>query len=214
MKLTKYTHACVLVDDGEHTALFDPGEFTERAGQLNIGALAKLDFVLITHEHFDHYSEDLIKRIVEKFPEVVFYTNKSVAKMLEEVGANTIRTESDELVSIKQLDHQSMAPLAPLPMCDNVEMHYKGVISHPGDSHQMQTTSDILFVPLAGPWGATIEGIRMADKLKPQFIMPIHDWMWNDTWRADMYDRMETYFAKQGIQVLLPVDGQVIEINT
>ena len=107
-----------------------------------------------------------------------------------------------------------MAPLAPLPMCENIEIHYKGIISHPGDSQKMQKSlGKILFVPLAGPWGAPIEGIRMADRLKPQYILPIHDWMWNDQWRRTMYDRMETYFKSQNITVLKPVDGQTIEVN-
>jgi len=213
MKITKFQHSCVLVEDERHVALFDPGEFARESGLLNIGDLPRLDFILITHEHFDHYDEKLIKQILEKFPNVKFYTNRSVAKMLKELGVTSIATESDDFVELWSLKHQSMAPLAPLPMCDNVEIHYKGLISHPGDSHQLQATKDILFLPLAGPWGAAIDGVRMADKLKPKYILPVHDWMWNDTWRTSMYDRIEAYFANQNIKVLKPVDGQTIELE-
>ncbi len=213
MKITKYTHACVLVDDGENVVLFDPGEFAYESGLLNISDLEKLDFVCITHEHFDHFYEPLIKEIISTFPEVVFYTNISLAEKLSLLGAINIKTESDEVVELRPLEHQSMAPLAPLPMCNNVEIHYKKLISHPGDSHQMQKTYDILFVPLAGPWGSAIDGIRMADRLKPKLIVPIHDWMWNEDWRSSMYDRIEGYFSKQRIQVLKPVNGQQMEIS-
>lgn len=213
MKLTKFQHACVLVEDDQHTALFDPGEFARQSGVLNIDILTKLDFVLITHEHFDHYDEELITQIIAKFPVVKFYTNPSVAKILSELGASNVVIESDEIVELKALEHQSMAPLSPLPMCDNIEIHYKGLISHPGDSHQLVSSKDILFVPLAGPWGATIDGIRMADKLKPKYILPVHDWMWNDSWRTSMYDRIEAYFASQNIKVLKPIDGKPIELE-
>jgi L-ascorbate metabolism protein UlaG (beta-lactamase superfamily) len=213
MKITKYVHACVLVDDGENVVLFDPGEFTYKSGLLKIDELQKLDFVCITHEHFDHYYEPLINEIISSFPDVIFYTNNSVAEKLKAIGATNIKTESDEIVGIKPLEHQSMSPLSPLPMCDNVEIHYKKLISHPGDSHNMETTYPILFVPMAGPWGALIDGIRMADNLKPKVILPIHDWMWNDEWRDSMYARIEDYFSKQGINTIKPVNGQTIELE-
>jgi L-ascorbate metabolism protein UlaG (beta-lactamase superfamily) len=98
-------------------------------------------------------------------------------------------------------------------MCQNVEIHYKKLLTHPGDSHQLQKTNPILFVPLAGPWGAPIEAVRMADRLKPRVVIPIHDWMWNEEWRESMYDRIEEYFSKQGIKVLKPVNGQTIELE-
>jgi L-ascorbate metabolism protein UlaG (beta-lactamase superfamily) len=213
MKLTKFVHACVLVEDGEHVALFDPGQFSYESGLINLSELPKLDFVLITHEHFDHFYEPFIQEIIKQFPDVTFYTNPEVAKKLVDLGAANVKTESDEIVELKHLEHQSMAPLAPLPMCDNVEIHYKNLISHPGDSHQLEITKDILFLPLAGPWGSAIDAVRMADKLKPKVIVPIHDWMWNDTWRSTMYDRLENYFSEQVIKVIKPVDGQTLEVE-
>jgi L-ascorbate metabolism protein UlaG (beta-lactamase superfamily) len=213
VKLTKYVHACVLIEDDQHTALFDPGDFTYKSGLLNIDKIPKLDFVLITHEHFDHFSEPLIQQIIAKFPEVIFYTNQSVAGLLNNLGAKNVKTESDDVVSLKQLEHQSMDPLAPVPSCENVEIHYKNFISHPGDSHQLQKSLPILFVPLAGPWGATIDGVRMADRLKPKVIVPVHDWMWNDEWKGSMYSRIEEYFSALNVRVLKPVDGQTIEID-
>lgn len=213
MKITKYTHACILVEDNEYVVLFDPGQFTYESKLLKLDQLEKLDFVCITHEHFDHFYEPLIREIVSSFPEVIFYTNNSVAEKLSDMGAKNIRTESDEMFEIRRLEHQSMAPLAPLPMCENVEIHYRKLISHPGDSHQLQTSYPILFVPLAGPWGAPIEGVRMADQLKPKVIVPIHDWMWNEQWRTSMYDRIEEYFSRQDIKVLKPVNGQVMEVK-
>ncbi|MDQ5862445.1 MAG: MBL fold metallo-hydrolase, partial [Actinomycetota bacterium] len=49
MKLTKYTHACVRLEQDGRVLVLDPGTFSETEEALD-GAQA----VLITHEHGDH----------------------------------------------------------------------------------------------------------------------------------------------------------------
>ena len=56
MRITKFGHACVRLETGDHTIVLDPGGFTEP--EAVDGATA----VLITHEHADHYSPDHLRR--------------------------------------------------------------------------------------------------------------------------------------------------------
>ena len=56
MRITKFGHACVRLEAGDHTIVLDPGAFTEP--EAVDGATA----VLITHEHPDHYSADHLRR--------------------------------------------------------------------------------------------------------------------------------------------------------
>ena len=49
MQLTKFTHACVRLDDGNRSLVIDPGVFSEVEA-----ALDGVSTVLITHEHVDH----------------------------------------------------------------------------------------------------------------------------------------------------------------
>ena len=56
MRITKFGHACVRLETGDHTIVLDPGVFTEP--EAVDGATA----VLITHEHPDHYSADHLRR--------------------------------------------------------------------------------------------------------------------------------------------------------
>ncbi len=212
MKLTKFVHACVLVEDDEHVALFDPGVFSWGSGLFKLDSLPKLDYVIITHEHEDHFSEEFCQAIIQKFPDVQFIAAKPVATKLRELGAQNVSTASIENVEVLSLAHASMSPLVPDPNVPNITVHYKNRISHPGDNHDLSETKDILFLPVAGPWGATIDAVRMADKLKPKVIIPIHDWMWKDDWRNSMYDRMESYFKQQGIRFVKTVDGEPFEV--
>ena len=61
--------------------------------------------------------------------------------------------------------------------------------------------------------GVVSYAVQLATQLKPQVIVPIHDWMWNDTWKKDMYDRLEMYFKNIGITFLKMTDGTPVEIQ-
>ncbi|WP_235737428.1 MBL fold metallo-hydrolase [Nocardioides alcanivorans] len=55
MRITKFGHACVALEHDGVRLVVDPGGFTEAA------VAAGADAVLITHEHFDHYSSDQLR---------------------------------------------------------------------------------------------------------------------------------------------------------
>jgi L-ascorbate metabolism protein UlaG (beta-lactamase superfamily) len=212
MRLTKFVHACVLVEDKDHVALFDPGEFAWQSGLFKVDALNKLDYVLITHDHFDHFHEPFVDALLQKFPDVMFFSTGEVVRKLKAKGIQKALSLSHHDVVVQSLAHESMEPLA-LQTPQNVAIHYKSSVTHPGDSHHLKKTNDVLLLPLAGPWGAAIDGIRMAVTLRPKAVLPIHDWMWSEDWRQEMYDRMATFFPLHDIQFLRPVDGQAIEVS-
>lgn len=62
MLLTKHAHACVTLAKDDARIVIDPGAFTPDAAD----AVAAAEAVLITHEHFDHFDEDLIARALEE----------------------------------------------------------------------------------------------------------------------------------------------------
>lgn len=212
MRLTKYVHACVLVEDKGVVALFDPGSFSYEAGLLKLNQLPKLDYVLITHEHFDHCHQPFIEAIYKKFPNVQFFSTTTVTQQLKGKGINNVNTQSKGPVDIDPLNHDGMAPLGKTPPCENVRFHFADQVTHPGDSIHLIDTKDILLLPLAGPWESTIDAVALADKLKPKIVVPIHDWMWNDIWRLNMYGSLEKHFADQGIKFIQPVNGQPFEV--
>jgi L-ascorbate metabolism protein UlaG (beta-lactamase superfamily) len=211
MKLTKYIHACVLVEDDEHTALFDPGLFAWESDQFSIEKIEKLDYILITHEHFDHFHLPFVQALVVRFPNVRIITTEAVVAQLREAGIQNATEEPDENVKVTYLAHASMAPLDTNPP-QNIRIDYKDKVTHPGDSLDFKDTKEILLLPLAGPWGSAAEAIRRADELRPEVVVPIHDWMWNEQWRTSMYERMEHYFAAQNIQFMSAQNGKTFRV--
>lgn len=215
MKLTKYVHACLLIETDQQTILCDPGEFSWKSGLFSLDSLQKLDSIVITHEHFDHFDTEFVHAVIQKFPEVCVVSTPPVLEQLHARGLGDFsHCVSNEAVQALHVTHESMDPLTPGESpCENMGFNLLQVLTHPGDSLKLTDTKPILALPLAGPWESAIEAIRLAMRLRPQYIIPIHDWMWNEQWRDTMYRRLEAFFQKENITFLRPIDGQTIELK-
>jgi L-ascorbate metabolism protein UlaG (beta-lactamase superfamily) len=211
MKITKLVHACLLVETKDDVTIFDPGSMSYDSKLLDISVLTRLDHIVITHKHEDHFSEDFVKELVAQFPDVIIISTPEVVSILGEKGIKSQST-GDNLVELFDTPHENMAPLASVPMPQNIVVSYMGLLTHPGDSYGIKSSKDIFALPLAGPWGATIEGVRLATELRPKVVLPIHDWMWNEDWKHVMYGRMEDYFAGIGIRFVKLIDGESVEL--
>jgi L-ascorbate metabolism protein UlaG (beta-lactamase superfamily) len=55
MKITKFGHACVRVEEGDRRLVIDPGGLTDPS------VLDGVTDVLVTHEHFDHFSKPALR---------------------------------------------------------------------------------------------------------------------------------------------------------
>jgi L-ascorbate metabolism protein UlaG (beta-lactamase superfamily) len=60
MRLTKFVHSCVLVEDNEKSILFDPGIFSWKSGLVDVAKLPQLDTIAISHRHPDHFAEPFV----------------------------------------------------------------------------------------------------------------------------------------------------------
>ena len=209
MTITKFVHSCLLVETADRTALFDPGNFSAEA--LTIDRLERLDDIFITHGHPDHCDIGLLKELVTKFPAVRITSNPQVVNALatEGITANGLLPDG---VSSFESPHENVGPLYPQP--EEFGYHYLDSLSHPGDSHSFHETKAILALPMTAPWGATIRALNLALELKPQHVLPIHDWHWNDQARQDTYNNFERVLGEQGITFHKLETGVPIEINT
>jgi len=191
------------------TALFDPGIFST----IDVDALKYLDDIIITHGHSDHFDPELIKKLVTKFPDVHITAPDEV---VEQLNAESIAATSAASDGITFFDspHEAIRPLLGTDPPQEIGVHYLGVLSDPGDSFSFHETKGVLALPVQAPWGSTMDAIKLGVELKPKYIIPIHDWHWNDDARQSLYDGMEQSFAKAGITFIKAVNGVpfVIEV--
>jgi L-ascorbate metabolism protein UlaG (beta-lactamase superfamily) len=209
MKITKFVHSCLLVETDDRTALFDPGMMSTKS--IDVSKITKLDDIIITHEHFDHFAIDIVKEIVQKFPDVRITSTQSVVDKLIKENITAENKPSDGVVFF-DAPHEKTYPLIETPT--EIGVHYLDVLTDPGDSHSFSETKAILALPVQAPWGTSVNAVNLAIKLKPRYVLPIHDWHWRDEARKAMYDTFSNIFKQHGIEFFSLENGVPIEIGS
>jgi L-ascorbate metabolism protein UlaG (beta-lactamase superfamily) len=209
MRITKFVHSCLLVETSganARTALFDPGVMST----VDPAKLTQLDDIFITHVHTDHLNIDVVKQLVVKFPDVRICGTAQVVEALADAGITATDTPPQG-ATLFDSPHEALEPWGVTPQEQGY--HYLDTLTHPGDCHHFRDTKPVLALPVQAPWGSMVGAIRQALQLRPKFIIPIHDWHWSDAARTSSYDGLETFFKKEGIVFIKPVNGEPFELN-
>lgn len=208
MKIIKFIHSCLLIEIDNKKILIDPGVYTANSNSLNLNLVNRLDYLLVTHEHADHMHLPLIKEIIIKFPNTKVISNSSVNKILEKEGISS-STTGDDLIKIEAANHEKVFGITPP---ENILFNIGGLFTHPGDSHSFISTNRILALPVQAPWCSLTQAVNLAEKLKPEIILPIHDWHWNEEAKSSFYQRLEDYFKNLGIKFIPLISSKEYEM--
>lgn len=208
MEVTKYIHSCLLIEIDGKNILIDPGNYSYESKTLNINNLKKLDYLLITHEHPDHMYVPFIKELTGKFPNLPIITNPSGKEALSKEGI-TATTKGSEFIKVEDVPHERVFGTEPP---QNILFNMGDILTHPGDSLHFTAHTPILALPVQAPWCSLTQAVELAVSLKPEVILPIHDWHWNETARETFYKRLETYFATQGIKFIGLKTGEKVTL--
>ncbi|WP_312631882.1 MBL fold metallo-hydrolase [Pantoea piersonii] len=96
-------HAAILLRLSQRYLLIDPalslrasplpfaGPKRKSPSPLNIHQLPRLDYVLISHNHYDHLDLATVKRIIRRFPDVTFLVPLGLEKWFKRRGARHVR---------------------------------------------------------------------------------------------------------------------------
>lgn len=210
IKVTKYMHSCLLVEADGLVALFDPGNFSYESGLFDLNKIDVVDRIIITHEHADHFHLPFVEMVVAKFPDLKITAPQSVIDQLEHLQVGALRCESSTCTKIIKSDHEPLPFGWPQP--DNIGVHFQDAITHPGDSHNFTETKRVLAMPMTAPWGSFTSAVAKVLELKPEVVIPIHDYHYRPEVLAGLYQRFEQAFAEKGIKFIIPVNGQVFEV--
>lgn len=200
MKITKFGHSCVLLDDGSTKILFDPGVYSE------IPELA-VDAIIITHVHQDHMDVDKIKKLLSANKARIITnteTTEELAKseieseIVEQGGSATVGTFTLEAFGT---EHAIMH--AELPKFQNTGYLVNDKIFHPGDALLLPAKElEILFLPIAAPWSKVSETLDYISEVKAKINFPIHDGFINGG--GAFYRFASMWCEKLGLQLIEP----------
>ncbi|WP_275467842.1 MBL fold metallo-hydrolase [Streptomyces noursei] len=184
MELTKFGHACVRLEKDGRRLVIDPGGLSDPR------ALEGADAVLVTHEHFDHFSEEVLRRAAAARPGLRIWTNPSVAKGLDGLGTQVATTGDGDAFSAAGFDirvhgawHALIHP--DVPRIPNIGFQVDEALFHPGDA---LTVPDgpigTLLLPVHAPWSTVGDLIDYVREVAPHTAYAVHDGALNDVGAA------------------------------
>jgi L-ascorbate metabolism protein UlaG (beta-lactamase superfamily) len=211
MRITKYGHACLVVEEQEARFLIDPGTFSK-----DLGGLKGIDAILTTHDHADHVDPDTVKRVLEDNPGAKLYADKGGAEVLAEAGIEAETVTDGQEIDIKGVRVQVFGEFhdpihRDLPPMGNVGYLIAGRFFYPGDALTVPPAPvEILALPTGGPWMKVEEGIDYLKEIKPKVAIPVHDALYA---RPGMFNRVYEQAADQiGATLRVIDDGKPLDL--
>lgn len=199
MRITKYWHSCLLIEEGDTKILVDPGSYSFLPGRARPENFQHLTAILITHEHKDHADPEALKKIHARNP-VPVYGNRGVQHALSPWDIDVELLE-DKTIKIGGVQVKAIpAEHGPLvrSTVQNTAYLLDDALLIPGDSYDRAISKlgvRALMLPIAAPWGKQVEAYEFAKILSPKFLVPIHDGLGIEEFILGQYETWE-YICK------------------
>jgi L-ascorbate metabolism protein UlaG (beta-lactamase superfamily) len=220
MRVSKYIHACLLVEDGDDRILFDPGKFSFVEGRVEPDDFRSLSAVVLTHRHPDHFDDDALKKIVGNNPSAAVLTNAEIESQLSGQGIDAEVFETGRR-AVGRFDLEAVgaehAPILNAETPRNIAYVVQGRLLHPGDSfdHSLDAYRgiELLALPVMAPWTTELEVAEFARRISPKQIVPIHDGYAKEFFLKQRYENFRKYFSQLGINFHpLSEPGEYVEV--
>jgi L-ascorbate metabolism protein UlaG (beta-lactamase superfamily) len=172
MRLTRYGHSCVLVEDGDGRVLLDPGVFS--AGFEHLRGLTG---VLVTHQHADHLDAGRLAALLEANPDARLHCDEGSAGQLD--LPHVVVHDGDVLdlgttVRVAGSQHAVIHP--EVPRVPNVGYLVADRFFTPGDALTVPDADvEVLGLPTAAPWLKLVEAVELLRAVRPRRAFPVHD---------------------------------------
>lgn len=211
MKITKFGHCALLIEEGGLRIITDPGSYSTIPNDLQ-----NIDIILITHEHADHYHVESLVKILKNCPKAKIITNKSVGKLLDKENISYQVVEDGESTNISGIliegfgnDHIEIYKA--FNLVQNTGYFIAEKLFYPGDAfYDPKKKVDILALPVAGPWCKISEAVDYALSVKPRVTFPVHDAVLKII--GGNHKVPEMVLKKNGIDFVVPEIGKTIEL--
>jgi L-ascorbate metabolism protein UlaG (beta-lactamase superfamily) len=200
VRITKFGHACVRVEQGAHTLVLDPGVFTD------VEAVDGADTVLITHEHPDHLHPDHLRACGASIVTIEAVARKIAEDAPDLTERVRVVTPGEELVvgvPVRVVGEAHAVIHPDLPGFDNsgYVLDLDGtLLYHPGDALTPPGEPvDILCAPASAPWMKISEAIDFVREVGAPRNLAIHDAIYSEAGLGIVDGHMERLNGPRGL---------------
>lgn len=184
VKITWLGHDGFKVQDGSETLVIDPFKLDHES---------RADFLLISHEHYDHCNAEDIKKVLK--PNTLVVAIPACKDELAKAGAKEVKTvRPGDTLKIGGFEVRAIPayntnkfrePGRPFhPKSDQkvgyvIKTKSGTTIYHTGDTDAIPEMDDlkpdIALLPVSGTYVMTVEeALQAVDKIKPKIVIPMH----------------------------------------
>ncbi len=215
MQITKFEHACLVLEQDGEKLIIDPGFYTRE-----MSGFTKVRAVVITHMHDDHCYEEQLDRISADNPSVVIYGTDEVRTRLAASRPN---------LKVKAVHHGDFYVEVPftleffgdlhaeihrsIPLLQNCGVMINDKLYYPGDSYtQPDRPVELLACPASAPWLKIGDVIDFVQAVRPKRSFATHNSLLSDNGHALNNGRIQAVTEAGGgsFEYLLPGDSTQI----
>ncbi|MBR2712363.1 MAG: MBL fold metallo-hydrolase [Bacilli bacterium] len=174
MKITINKQSSIRINN----IFFDPYEIEEQE---------KVDYIFITHSHYDHFDIESIKKIIDDNTKIIIPEDKEIYDKLSNICKNIIKVKANTEYKIDDLIFSTTYSYnvnKPFHKKNDSFLGYKVNIEDNicyimGDTditeENKKEQCDILFIPIGGTYTMDYnEAAMLTNIIKPKLVIPIH----------------------------------------
>jgi L-ascorbate metabolism protein UlaG (beta-lactamase superfamily) len=173
MKITKFSHACLKLEQNGESVWIDPGNFSEDF------EATKAVATVITHLHDDHCDQSKIEQLLQLNPEMKIFSTSEVDDKLQGIDVEVFYHGDLHQVGNFELEffgdlHQEIH--RSIPLVQNTAVMVNHSLYYPGDSYTpCDYDVDVLAMPSSAPWLKIADVIDFLNLTKPKRVFPTHN---------------------------------------
>jgi L-ascorbate metabolism protein UlaG (beta-lactamase superfamily) len=189
MKVTKYEHSCLVLQQSGESVVIDPGMFTTLLTDKDVVA------VVITHEHADHWTPENLKRIVDQNPAARIYGPAGVVAAAEAFDVTEVRpgeTVAAGGFTLRFFGGVHAEIHRSIPLIDNIGVLVNDRLYYAGDSFDVPAgvEVDTLAAPSGAPWLKLSEAMDYVTAVAARRVFPVHDMVLSVAGKSLANDRL------------------------
>jgi L-ascorbate metabolism protein UlaG (beta-lactamase superfamily) len=206
MEITKLVHSCLLIEKDSMKVLVDPGVYSWSNDQVKGLDFSGITSVVVTHNHPDHLNDEFATAVNLASPDATWYGPNEVVDQLKNINIDASNNSADENVKFIESEHADLSPwYGEQP--DHTSFLLFGEVLVSGDCQTLTSSHGARVLAGAingGPWGAVVGFSKMIEAMdeRPQIVLPLHDWHWNDEARDGIYSKLPEVMEQFDVQFM------------
>ena len=210
MRLTKFQHACFVIEKDGVSVVVDPGNLTH-----DFIMPKKVAAVFVTHNHGDHSDNQSIITILREHPNAVLLGDESVLQDFKNEHTQTVsvgETVDAGGISLHFVGGTHATIDTTIPPIANLGVIIENHLYYPGDSFFVpEQPIKELALPISAPWLTVGGSMDLVRATKPSFIFPTHDAILSKEGQ-DLLDTLVTRLIGESGPTYQRINGETIEL--